>query len=429
MKGKFKRGLHCFHNRKIWVFVSLLFIITLFSSCLVSVFSVISPFVLSASDRVVKNEIELRNAINNAPSKTSIIITLDTDISLSSALVISANKDITLTGNKVIGYYKLIGVDGESTISVDGGGMLKLDGIVITHEKDKAGSGVTVDSGGTLILYSGEISGNTVYGRGMPALVGGYSSYGGGVYNSGAFEMYGGKISGNFASVGKGGGVYNSGTFKLSGGEISNNTADTAVFTESEYTGHGGGVYNSGTFAMSDGKITRNTASGGGVYNYGTFELMGGEISGNTGSGVYQRWGMFTMSGGEIRGNTAYMGGGVYVYLSSTFDRQGGLISGNTVTNKDGEGKDVYIYSSDGSSGGGGSSNGNNGSSGGNIGGGSSNGNSGLSTGSGGYSLRDIVIICVGVVGLTAVVITISLFVYFSKRMKRVEEKLNTSGN
>jgi len=256
----------------------------------------------------VKNEEQLRKAVNNTPSRRAVIIALGKDISLSSKLIIPKNKDITLTSNKAVGYYKLIGADGESTIWVDGNGVLKLDGIIVTHEKDKEGSGITVDPDGKLIMHSGEISGNTVMGIGMPSFVGGYSREGGGVYNKGIFEMYGGKISNNLASVGSGGGVYNGGTFKLSGGEISNNKATTAVFTESDTRGHGGGVYNSGkgTFTMSGGKITKNTAvsDGGGVNN----------------------WGTFTMLGGEITNNTAEYGG---VYNGGTFNKQGGTISNN----------------------------------------------------------------------------------------------------
>jgi len=73
----------------------------------------------------VKNETELKNAINNASSKT-VTVTLDNDITLTEPLTILANKDITLTSNKVSGYYRLNGAEGMSTIAVEGG-MLKLD--------------------------------------------------------------------------------------------------------------------------------------------------------------------------------------------------------------------------------------------------------------------------------------------------------------
>jgi len=440
------------HKKTALLITTLLFITLLTFSSLTSTFDNVSPFVLGAPNKVVSTETELRNAINNAAGST--IITLNKDIQLTETLNIPTNKDITLTSNKIVGFYKLIGASCQETLIVKDSGMLKIDGVIVTHLDEVEGRGVTVDSGGTLILYSGEILGNTVYGVGMPQLVGGYGSYGGGVYNSGVFEMSGGKISGNLASIGRGGGVYNSGTFKLSGGEISGNSATTSTFTESENWGHGDGVYNMGTFTMSGGRITRNTDSGGGVYNYGTFELSGGEISYNscgvynrgvftmldgeisynTGCGVYTA-GAFTMSGGKISGNTAYIGGGVYVNWSGSFDRRGGVISGNTVTNSDGEGKDVYIHSGSGGSSGGGSSNSNNDSSNGSNGGGSgSNGEGSSGGGSGGvsngdgFSLREVVIICVGVVGVTLAVVMAVLLFIFKKELNVQKERQTEIG-
>ncbi|MCL1976712.1 MAG: hypothetical protein FWG55_01175 [Candidatus Bathyarchaeota archaeon] len=416
MNVKSKVNFRCLYGKTF--FISLLFVVVLFSSCFISIFSNgVSPFALGAPDRVVGNEGELRNAVNNAKGPT--IIELDNDIKLTETLNIATNKDITLTSSKIVGFYKLIGASHQGTLIVKDGGTLKIDGISVTHLGDEEGSGVTVDSGGTLILYNGEISGNTVSGVSLSVLIGGYSSYGGGVYNSGVFEMYGGKISNNLASIGSGGGVYNSGTFKLFGGEISNNNATSGFSTDSDSRGFGGGVYNMGAFTMSSGKITHNTASlGGGVNNRGTFELSGGEVTNNAasgGGGIYNTHGVFTMSGGTISGNKAYYsGGGVYVHWSSTFDRRDGVISGNTVTKEDGEGKDVYTYSSSS----GGSSGGNNGGSGsGDNSSGQSNGNGGESTGGSGtsndnsFSLREVVIICIGVIGVTlAVVMAVLLF-------------------
>jgi hypothetical protein len=109
----------------------------------------------------VKNEEKLKNVISNTPSKRT-VIALDNDIALTEALKIPANKDITLTSNKIIG------AEGKSTIFVDGGGVLRLDGIVVTHVNyaGAVGGGVYVDVNGLLIMYSGEISGNTVVGGG-----------------------------------------------------------------------------------------------------------------------------------------------------------------------------------------------------------------------------------------------------------------------
>ena len=264
----------------------------------------------------VKNETELKDAINNAPDGKSTTIALDNDITLTSydeqnhiynyrvaTLIIPANKDITLTSNKANGFYKLIGaVHQVDTILVGNDGVLRLDGIIVTHKKGATDSGVHVltklqgKNSGILYLYSGEISGNTVNN----------SLYGGGVVNAGTFIMTGGKITGNSAES-CGGGVYNSGIFEMSGGEISGNTA-----------GGGGGVCNGyyAQFTMSGGVISGNTASvdGGGVYTV-----------------MYSE---FIMLGGEISGNSAEEGGGVYIY-DATFDRRGGVISGNTAMRGD----------------------------------------------------------------------------------------------
>jgi len=327
-------------------------------------FSDVSQFALGAPDKIVGNETELRAAINNAPTKKSYTIALNNDIALSvSSLTIPANKDITLTSNSKNEYYKLF-----NGIIVESGGVLKFEGIIVTNSSS---SGVTVKENGLFILYSGEISGNSGYthmwGPGM------FSTYGGGVYNNGTFEMHGGKISGNQASIvashseGYGGGVYNGGIFKMYGGAISNNYAENS----------GGGVYNLGTFTISGGEITGNRATfTGGVTNSGTFERLGGVISGNSGGDVYPS---DNVDNGSPSGNGSSTGG------------------------------------SDGSSGGNSDS---------------SKGDNGTSTDKGGqfgggFSLRDVVVMCVGVVVVSLCVVVVVLLLSFQKRIEQIETKIN----
>jgi hypothetical protein len=376
IKVRFKLDLHRCHHRSSLLFVCLLFLIMLVSSCFVSVFSSsngFSPFVLGASNKVVSNETELRNAINNAAGST--IITLNKDITLTeTTLTIPAGKEITLTSNKATGYYKLISADGKSTITVEGSGALRLDGIIVTHTKNagKAGGGVYVEANGQIILYSGEISDNTVVGGGSLYDRG---AVGGGVFNLGVFEMSGGKISKNSATglndEGSGGGVANRGTFIMSGGEISNNNANVG----------GGGVHNVGVFTMSGGKIINNYAGywGGGVSTFGTFERLGGVISDNTA----------VVNGDNVHPND----------------------SGNSEGSSNGSG----------SGDGGGSSNGNGGS-GGNSNGSGSGGDNGLPNSSGssigdGFSLREVIIICIGVIGITIGVVMTVLFFTSKKKL------------
>jgi hypothetical protein len=340
-------------------------------------------------DKMVSNEMELREAVNNAAVST--VIGLDSDIQLTESFVIPANKDITLLSVNKKSFCKLIGANGESTIVVEKNSVLRLESIIVTHMNGATGWGVYVNVGGTLYMSGGEISNNAaildmsinirgtgisidigsgggVFNRGSFCMSGGEISNnlagsGGGVLNIRSdFSMSGGKISGNKASY-DGGGVFNyNGTISLSGGSIFDNSAKIA----------GGGIYNYGSLFMSGGTIFNNNADdkGGGVYNYFTsssFDLSKGEISKNTaslgggvcsdnafimsgatisgniaiadGGGVYAGNGEFTMSGGKISGNKANNdGGGAYIGAIE-YDLSGGKISGNKANNI---GNDMY---------------------------------------------------------------------------------------
>ncbi len=269
--------LRCrYHNGVSLFFVSLLFVVLLFTSCFVFIFSGVSPFVSGTPDKVVKNETELRDAVSSAVG--SVVIALGNDITLTEPLIISTNKDVTLMSNSNSELFKLM-----RGIIVEDGGVLKLDGIIVTdYADDMAGVCVSVNSGGTFVMYSGELSGNARGARG--------------VSNAGTFEMFGGVISGNRGIAG--GGVSNLGTFTMFGGKISNN-----------YAHWGGGVANRGNFSMSGGLISNNTAfNGGGVHIYGNIFNSSIIIE------IYPKYGVFDLLGGEISGNTARGdGGGVWV--------------------------------------------------------------------------------------------------------------------
>jgi hypothetical protein len=75
----------------------------------------------------VKSEAELRKAIDDVPFDGSAVIILDKDISLIGTLVIPIGKDITLTSNQAVDFFKLIGATGVSIVSVETGGVLRLD--------------------------------------------------------------------------------------------------------------------------------------------------------------------------------------------------------------------------------------------------------------------------------------------------------------
>jgi hypothetical protein len=200
--------------------------------------------VLEGNDIVhVKNEVELRNAIYDAIGTSVIIIPIEDIYLTNSALIIPDDANITLAVDSKYGVCKLFGATNHSAIVVEDGGVLMLEGLFVTHESSSNdGNGIVVNSGGTIIMYSGIISGNIV-------------KNGGGVYNSGTFKLYGGKISGNKA-ISNGGGLYNTGIFEMYGGEITNNMAN-----------QGGGVYNRGIFNRLGGVISDNKAASRG-YNW-----------------------------------------------------------------------------------------------------------------------------------------------------------------
>jgi hypothetical protein len=330
---RFKFDLHGIRSRKFLFATSLLLIIVI-------VFSCIFFAVNNASNVMIKtSEVKLREKVNNAVGPT--VITLDGDVELTEPFIIPSGKDITITSNDgEKGFYRLIGTSNESTIVVETNGVLRLDGVIVTHEKGVYGNGVFVNFESTLILHSGIICNNTMPDGNMIPNV----EWGGGVVNWGFFIMYGGEISSNTAYTG--GGVLNYGTFEMIGGKISGNTVGTGGnvynYDMVNLSGgcSGGGVFNFyGDVSVSGGEISNNVAGfyGGGVFNvYGRFSLSGdGVISGNIadiGGGISNRWGNVSVSGGVISSNVAKnKGGGVHnYYMFSNFNLSGGEISNNT---------------------------------------------------------------------------------------------------
>ncbi|MCL2135040.1 MAG: hypothetical protein FWH37_05740 [Candidatus Bathyarchaeota archaeon] len=218
-----KTNLHNTRRRNL-IIISLLVVVLVCSSF------VYVSMINNGGEVHVKSEVELVRAIDNVKIGESTIIVLDKDITLTTGeITIPSYKEITLT-SKGNNQFKLIaGINRISTIMVESGGFLVIDGICVTHLEGVNGIGVN---------------------------------------NMGTFNMCIGEISGNFGASG----VSNRGTFTMSGGKITNNSCYTS----------GGGVTNSGTFTMSGGEITGNKADmGGGVSNDGTFNWIGGEIFDN----------------------------------------------------------------------------------------------------------------------------------------------------
>ena len=159
------------------------------------------------------------------------------------------------------------------------------------------------------------------------------------LYNS-TMDMYGGKITGGYASGNGGGGAIAlddvNCVFNMYGGEISGNRAKVnggAIFLNGESKSK-----ESGTVNLYGGTISNNSAANGGaIYAVycGSVNLYGGTISNNKaskfGGAILLNFdGQMTMSGGAITGNEAstWDGGAISLY-NSTFTFSNGTITGN----------------------------------------------------------------------------------------------------
>lgn len=136
-----------------------------------------------------------------------------------STLVLS---DCTKTG-RIIGSKVKSGSGGVAYVK---NGTFSIYDVTLTGGSASTGGAIVVDKDGTLNLYSGEISGNTVT-----------SGKGGAIYikSGGVVNIYGGTIKDNHVYSGSGGAIYveDGGTLNLYGGTITGNTA----------SGLGGGIY------------------------------------------------------------------------------------------------------------------------------------------------------------------------------------------
>ncbi len=151
-----------------------------------------------------------------------------------------------------------------------------------------------------------------------------------------------GKITGAWNQSDNGGciQVQSGCTLNLEGGSIEGNKNDASI-------SRAGGVYNSGTFNMTGGRITGNTAGYGAgvlVLPSGTFNMTGGEIAGNVssggsvdkGAGVYAYNGACVTLGGEARitGNTGSNGAASNLYIGVYYNSYAINLSSTVLTGK-----------------------------------------------------------------------------------------------
>lgn len=215
---------------------------------------------------------------------------------------------------------------------------LCLNGYTITVDSTVINDTAPLENG-LIYIKDDTVAFNLCDCTGEGIITGGVSKVGGAVYNSGTFNMFSGKISGNKSS-GNGGGVFTTGTFTMYGGKISGNSSS-----------NGGGASVRGIFNMYSGEISENEASGAGggldVTGGGTINVYDGEVKGNTaliGGGIRGTDGDVNISGGKVMDNYARgHGGGLCILEGYHFKMTGGEISGNS---SPGPGGGVHMHSS-----------------------------------------------------------------------------------
>jgi hypothetical protein len=250
------------------------------------------------------------------------------------------------------------GIYATSNTFLDVGGT----GTVVSIRGNVAGNGGGVMNMGTALLRDAAIRDNVADWRNLTS-----TRLGGGIYNGGTMEIYGGLIDNCYTRrqvdydttldvpiydhVGNGGGIYNaSGTCDIYGA--------TAI-TNCKATGGGGIFIYHGDVNFVDGSnptisgcqatLTASGAPvvynalgngvGGGVYVYtdARFYMGGGSILMNTaasvGGGISHQWAldgaMVTLAHGSVSYNHASMGGGMYLYYSYASDHTYTLAQAN----------------------------------------------------------------------------------------------------
>jgi hypothetical protein len=121
MVAKSNDGLHG-SRRKTLLVVALVVIVVLIASLFAYRFLVVDNGPIR-----VKTATELKDAVNKAEIGVHIDIALTKDITLGPVLNIPGGANITLTSATKDGFFKLIGLDSQKVITVDGGAVLTLD--------------------------------------------------------------------------------------------------------------------------------------------------------------------------------------------------------------------------------------------------------------------------------------------------------------
>jgi len=303
-----------------------------------------------------------------------------------------AEENLAATGDLDIRDHLLISGSGADETIIDGnqldrvfhipisiGVSFSISGVTVRHGANvNSGAGIFNEGGGTLIVESSYIQGNTslTNGGGIDNLngqvtinnstisgnkaQGDENGNGGGMYNNGGtLYLSSSTISGNQATL-RGGGISSSGALIIDSSTIHDNLArqvgyggglhiyasGTLTLTNSAIYGnhaveHGGGISNySDSAAILNSAIYNNTAdkNGGGIYNLGTLLMTNVTLSGNSipaessayhrGGGLYNS-GSSTLAYTTIYGNSGFFGGGIYHTGTGSTILKGTLLANN----------------------------------------------------------------------------------------------------
>lgn len=230
-------------------------------------------------------------------------------------LAVQSSQKVTLGSDIVLGTGNPLYIENSNIVTLD------LNGHTLSCSSPEAGENNHV----IYIRNTGQLTISDASGNNSGKITGGWASLGGGIFveSGGTLTITGGTITGNKA-VQFGGGIHNEGTLTITGGSITGNTAGQ----------YGGGIYSNSTVAISGATISGNKAEsgdGGAICTGGTLTLDGVTITGNTaqhGGGIY----MFKSDGTPgtvqlrgactITGNTASYGNDVYQNQNTTFNVQ-----------------------------------------------------------------------------------------------------------
>jgi CSLREA domain-containing protein len=174
------------------------------------------------------------------------------------------------------------------------------------------GSGGGIFNGGTLVLDTVAVTGNTAGaggaggsggGAGCDGGDGGLGGSGGGVYNQGRLTLVDSTVSGNRAGAGGGGGSGDANPLGASGAGGSGGPG-----------GSGGGLDNQGTLSVTASTIGRNSAGAGGVGGLGgtgagPLGAGGSGGLGASGGAIFSAGGLLTVIDSTLYGNVAGAGG------------------------------------------------------------------------------------------------------------------------